>query len=193
MSKPRENGDSWLKHRTGFEDISSKLAPELEQDESTGVLSRDSFEELMDAFTSRASQRQIPLSLALVEFGGDKNPDEEVGEAGTSQEQRLVKVLRRTDPVGRLDGPRFAVLLPGCRGYDMEGVGQRIQRALTGRCELDSNGSAPHVRIGLAESPPHQVHRDGYDLFARARAALEEARCAERSPVTLLATQAFAT
>ncbi len=193
MSKPRGNGDSWLKHRTGFEDISSKLAPDLEQDDSTGVLSRDSFEELMDAFTSRASQRQIPLSLALVEFGGDK-PDEEAAEAGTpSQELRLVEVLRRTDPVGRLDGPRFAVLLPGCRGYDLEAVGQRIQRALTGRCELDGSGSAPHVRIGLAESPPHQPHRDGYNLFARARAALEQARCAERSLGTLLATQAFAT
>ena len=162
---------SWPRSSTGFEDLATALESQLTRDEQTGLFTRGAFVELLDAFAARASQRRIPLSMAVLEMAprvplAEPLDDAEEDPLAILAEQ-VADVLRKSDPIGRLGGDRIAVLLPGCRGDDMRSVGVRLQRALE---------TGVIVCIGLAENAQRTRGQVGQELYDRAGRALSDAR-----------------
>jgi GGDEF domain-containing protein len=145
------------------------MLPKLARDQDTGLLTQDAFRELLEAFSARAWQRNIPLTLAIVEVGEDDERTVQIRDL-------LEQVLRKSDTVGRFDTRCLAVLLPCCGGDDMQSVGSRIQQAMRDGLMLC---------VGLADRPARSTGSE--EISLRALQALQEARESEARLAALAA------
>jgi diguanylate cyclase (GGDEF)-like protein len=138
--------ESSFDSRGGFDDVRQAMTGEIEREADSLLLSRHSFERLLNALLVRAPQRRVALGLIGVELEDWKSHVERLGEtdaraALAKLARDLRKRVRGTDELGRLGASQVGVLLVGCEAHVLGGVGERLHHALDGR-EL---GEAPGV------------------------------------------------
>jgi GGDEF domain-containing protein len=170
--------------RNGFGDLRRALAAELAREADTLLLTRGSFEKLLDALLLRARQRRTAIGLVGLFFEDWKALSERGGEAALMRAfAELMRDLRRrsrtSDEIGRVAEAQIALILPGCEPPDLTHVGTRIRLALEGR-ELGLGAERIRISAGGAEllASPRSGNPGAAQLLAELENLLEAARAA---------------
>ncbi len=99
------------------------LQQQWSRDGLTGVLNLSAMNQAIDNLCAQVTRTGEPLAFAQLDIDRlgslNRSAGHGAGDAVVRQLARLLlRRLRRSDPVGRLSGDRFGVLLPGCRADD---------------------------------------------------------------------------
>lgn len=150
-------------------------------DDPTGLVPRDAFERVVEAFHDRAARLHRPLAVLVLEIGTLKNPERAPAlEAGVLG--RIARLVRHSDPNARVDQAQVAILAPGCGAGDVPGIAERIRVGLGAGGATDGRARAEQVVIGMAAADPHHDGSEAAALLASAYTALSRAELApERS------------
>ena len=145
-------------------------------DKLTGLANRQKLSGDMAEAMLRAHQREVPLSVLLLDVDNFKNVNDTFGHlAGDAVLQALsalaVDVMRPQDIAGRWGGEEFLVLLPETGANEAGEIAEKLRR----RIEEFSFADGLHctVSIGLAEMRPYDTQDS---LIHRADTALYHAK-----------------
>lgn len=129
-----------------------------ERDALTDVFNRRSFMLLLDKAMSRASRKNGPLAVLMVDLDHFKSINDSWGhKVGDDALRHFVEIatqcLRNDDIIGRIGGEEFAILLPDS---NLEGASRTASRlrALIANTPLQHNMQALHITasIGVASA-----------------------------------------
>jgi diguanylate cyclase (GGDEF)-like protein len=181
----------------GAAGVADAPGDDVGRDPLTGLWSAGHLEERLDAEVLRATRHNEPLSLVVLELDERAELARKRG-AGAADlaliaaAEALTRCTRGTDIVARCREPAFAIVLPNTHFAGAMATADRIWRGLAGGAvELDGGGRARlSASIGVACFPNREV-RNGRDLLAVARRALERARAEGPAHVCLVQHQAY--
>lgn len=116
----------------------------VRHDQLTGALNRRGLEETLDRELARASRRQAPLCIALLDVDNFKSLNDAYGhQTGDDALVHLARVIRETmrphDTLARYGGEEFLIILPDTPLLDAVAAVTRLQRELTKRFFLHNN------------------------------------------------------
>jgi two-component system cell cycle response regulator len=158
-------------------DIRSKLESLAMTDHLTGLCNHRFFQERLLEEVSRANRSAAPVTLLLYDIDDFKEVNDSYGHLlGDQVLQRVAAagraICRIEDPVCRIGGEEFAVILPGQSGGPAQVLAERIRRSVL---ELSfPMETRVTVSVGLAEAPTNASSPRG--LFACADLALRWAK-----------------
>ena len=158
-------------------DIRSKLESLAMTDHLTGLYNHRFFQERLLEEVSRANRSEAPVSLLIYDIDDFKDVNDSYGHLLGDQVLQGVAsaasgVCRIEDPVCRIGGEEFAVILPGQSGTQAQVLAERIrQSVLELSFPMDTHVT---VSLGLAEAPTNAS--SPRDLFACADLALRGAK-----------------
>ncbi len=161
-------------------------------DHLTGALTRAALYEHLDELARREGRRREPISLLVADLDQFKAINDERGHARgdvvlAAAVERIRSSLRPLDPVYRVGGEEFLVMLEGADLAGATSAAERV-RATVGRHRL--SGVAVTVSVGVATVGADEAF--DYDrVFARAATALLAAKAAGRDRVVADATVAM--
>lgn len=116
-------------------------------DPLTGVENRRGLARLFARERARGERQQVDLAVILLDLDYFKQVNDQHGHATGDRAlqmlcQTLRQVVRPSDPIGRLGGEEFALLLPGCNWPQLQRLVPRIQQAIGTMVVPDDNGQA---------------------------------------------------
>ena len=168
--------------RSGLGDVRRALASELSREPDTLLLTRASFEKLVDAMLMRAQQRRAAIGLVALHFEdwkalADRAGPEPLAVAFATLTRELRRRSRSSDEFGRLGEAQIALILPGCEPPALQHVATRIRLGLEGR-ELELDDSPARLSaIGVEIlASPHPGSPGAAQLIAELESLLETAR-----------------
>ena len=157
------------------------LTWEVDHDPLTGLLSRRSFDRLLERGFGRPGEPDAAVSLLMIDLDDFKGINDRLGHTAGDRVlhtvgQRLRSVLRRSDVVARWGGDEFAVVVEtDARGLRAGAVAQRLLAVTRQPLPLDPGDFLVHASIGIALSRPGDEPRC---LPSRADRALYTAKAA---------------
>ena len=157
------------------------LTWEVDHDPLTGLLSRRSFDRLLERAIATPREPDAAVSLLMVDLDDFKAVNDQLGHATGDRvlvtvAERLRAVLRRGDPVARWGGDEFAAVVEtDARGLRAGGVAQRLLSATREQLPLEVGPFLVHASIGVAVWRPGDAARS---LPHRADRALYAAKAA---------------
>jgi diguanylate cyclase (GGDEF)-like protein len=168
--------------RIESETVRCELSDSLGIDPQTGLVSRASLEQLIDAHHARARRSQGAVSVMIIEIDGLKAVREKLGldaalDIVREIAARAEATLRGTDRTARFAEDQIAALLPGCGEENLHQAAERVRARI--EAEPVETGVGPfhaQVAIGLAVSIPHQDGLDSRSLIMHASSALDRAQ-----------------
>jgi diguanylate cyclase (GGDEF)-like protein len=158
-------------------DIRSKLESLAMTDHLTGLYNHRFFQERLLEEVSRANRSEAPVSLLIYDIDDFKEVNDRHGHLLGDQVLQGVAsaasgICRIEDPVCRIGGEEFAVILPGQSGTQAQALAERIRLSvLELSFPMDTHVTAS---LGLAEAPTNAS--SPRDLFACADLALRGAK-----------------
>jgi len=174
-------------------DIRARLQTQVVTDHLTGLHNHRFFQERLAEETARASRQHSSLSLLVFDIDDFKWINDHHGhQIGDQVLQELAgacrAVCRAEDPVCRIGGEEFAIIMPGQTVSHAARLADRLLQAIR---ELSlPSGIQITISIGLAETPRHPL--GPRPLFARADAALLAAKAAGKDRAVLYGSAVFA-
>jgi diguanylate cyclase (GGDEF)-like protein len=158
-------------------EIRARLEQDTVTDHLTGLYNHRHFHERLSEEVGRAQRHQSTVALLLFDLDDFRAINEAEGHRfGDHVLQVVADVSRRTcrveDPVCRIGGEEFAVILPGQSVQDALALGERIRTAVS-----DTTLASPYeltVSVGVAGAPFHG--RSSRILYDRASVALARAK-----------------
>lgn len=141
-------------------DLAAYLRLQATSDELTGMYNRRGFGDAAEREIRNAQRQRRPLSVVVADIDGFKAINDRHGHiAGDSAlkhfANRLERLLRRGDLMGRVGGEEFAVLLVNTRAQDAVEVVERIRRDIAavpvegaGRIEMTASFGVTGLRPG---------------------------------------------
>jgi len=165
-------------------DIRSKLESLAMTDYLTGLHNHRYFQERLQEEVSRASRSGVPVSLLLYDIDDFKKVNDSYGHLLGDEVLAAVAtaahgICRIEDPVCRIGGEEFGVILLGQSGAQARFVADRIRRSVL---ELSlPMETRVAVSVGLAEAPMNAA--SPRDLFACADLALRAAKAQGKNRV----------
>jgi diguanylate cyclase (GGDEF)-like protein len=105
------------------------------RDELTGLWNRRAIFPILNRELSRCSREKKPITVMMVDFDHFKTINDRHGhQAGDAVlregAQRMLKVLRPYDSIGRYGGEEIIILLPGCDRKEARAVGERLAESI---------------------------------------------------------------
>jgi len=170
-----------------LEALNRKLEEQATTDGLTGVRNRRAFEARLEEEASRAVRNSAPLSLIIMDLDHFKRVNDRYGHGvGDAVLKDFVGTvtpnLRASDPLFRVGGEEFVVLLPGSDGSAARDLAQRIRRTVADRLVPSERGQVRYtVSIGIATLA--QSGSAPEDLFRAADRALYRAKETGRNRV----------
>jgi diguanylate cyclase (GGDEF)-like protein len=161
-----------------------------EIDPLTGLLNRRGLKRVLEAELLPRVRLGYDLVAIMVDCDGFKavndDYDHVAGDLVLRQvAERIRSALRPGDPLVRVGGDEFLVLLPGARHADALRVANRIREVVAaGRIPIPFRQSevALTVSVGVAQIPRHV--RDADDIVSRADSRLRQSKTAGKNRVT---------
>lgn len=154
-------------------------------DPLTGVGNRATVLHQLESHVELARRHQRPLAVILADLDWFKQVNDTHGHRAGDRAleafgQLLQHRLRGSDPVGRLGGDEFLIVLPDTSVAMALTAAEGLRRALAGHALALDEGQALRLScsLGVAELKP--VDTDGGALLARADAALYAAKAGGR-------------
>lgn len=168
--------------RSGFGDVRRALADELAREADGVLLTRGSFEKLLDAVLVRARERRSPIGLVALRFEDWKPLADRAGEDALVRAlgeiaRELRRRARSSDELGRIAQAEIALILPGCEEPALAVVATRIRLAVEGR-EVALAGARVRLSALAVEiaACPRNGNPGAAPLIAELEQALELAR-----------------
>jgi diguanylate cyclase (GGDEF)-like protein len=176
QARAREEGERY--ERVLFTDLRRQFGSSLSTDEASGLLSRDSFETVLEAFFRRAREARSSLGLAVVELDELKTLGSEfTGEVVREVRSRVEAQTRNSDVSARFSEDQVTVLIAGCWPADLEHVAERIRVEVEGRPFIAGGAERSFsVAIGIATATPHLDALDPRAFVRLAFSALDRAK-----------------
>ena len=157
-------------------------------DPLTGIYNRRFFLQRMEEEMSRASRHMSPISLLYIDVDLFKSINDthghQAGDAVLKQLARIMlRLLRKSDIVGRIGGEEFMIMLPDTDGAAGQIIAERLRKRVENTPFLFNDVSIDvTVSLGVYSSPDPEAI--GVDEFVnRADAALYEAKEGGRNRV----------
>jgi diguanylate cyclase (GGDEF)-like protein len=159
-----------------FTDLRRELASSLSIDEQSELLTRESFETVLEAFHRRARKARSSLGLMLIHVDQLKEVAPEIQGAVLKEvRERVETQTRGSDLCGRFTEDQVAVLIAGCWPPDLQHVAERVRVAVEGR-PLRTDDRPAGVTIGVAATTPHLDSLDPRAFVRLACSALDRAQ-----------------
>jgi diguanylate cyclase (GGDEF)-like protein len=161
-----------------------------EVDPLTGLLNRRGLKRVLDSDLLPRMRLGGDLAAVMIDCDEFKavndTYDHVAGDLVLRQvAERIRSALRPGDPLARVGGDEFLVLLPGARHADALRVANRIRDAVGGSSipiPFRESEVALTVSVGVAQIPRHA--RDADDIVGRADARLRQSKLAGKNTVT---------
>jgi two-component system, cell cycle response regulator len=151
---------------------------EMLVDPLTQVYNRSALLSMLFRETDRVQRMKTPLCLLLMDIDGFGRWNSRLGPAACDEllrqvVERLQRLLRSYDLLGRVDGDEFLIVLPGCRATDAALLVDRARTEVF-REPFHVGGEALHLSacFGLAASDG----RSPVVVVREAETALEQAK-----------------
>lgn len=164
----------------------TSLRESSERDPLTGLNNRGSFEQAMRGLLPRAQTEGRPLSLVVADIDHFKQVNDiwghQAGDLAIAGFGELVqKMVRGCDTAGRIGGEEFCIAVWNCPNEPAERLAERIRLAFARLQHAELNDDIRlTASFGLATAREGETYED---LFARADAALYEAKSNGRNRV----------
>lgn len=139
--------------------LEQDLQRQAQTDAVTGLPNRNAFHQhLSDALARRAPGARV--SMLLVDLDNFKIVNDTLGHQRGDEllqgiGQRLQQLLPASNPVCRIGGDEFAVLLPQTRGEEAEHTAQRIVELLNEPIHVGDTDIYASASIGVCHAPQH--------------------------------------
>lgn len=158
-----------------------QLAARALHDPQTGLLVRSVFLEQVSHALTRMARCPHPLAVLFIDLDGLKKINDTYGHAAGDEliacsAERLRAGVRPSDPVARIGGDEFVVLLDDLHDEaEAEAVAARLVESMTLPCRLQAEVfTSPTASIGIAVADNADI--TAYDLVSRADAAMYRAK-----------------
>ena len=181
---------TYLSERTA-RDIArlAELERDVIVDPLTGIYNRRYFKERFVIERERCARTGKAFSLIIADLDHFKSINDKYGHAAGDHvlnvaAARLSDVIRSSDILARFGGEEFVVLAPHTDGFEAVNLGERLKRAVESTDITIPGVGQTRVTasFGVAES---QIGEESDALFARADAALYDAKEAGRNRVSM--------
>jgi diguanylate cyclase (GGDEF)-like protein len=184
----QESLEQEVKRRTReLEALNQRLEELATTDSLTGVHNRRAFEERLSEELARAGRTNSPLSLIIMDLDHFKGINDRFGHAVGDEVlkdfvQTLSPLLRASDPLFRIGGEEFVILLPGSEAAAAQELAHRIRATIAARRLPSDRGEVRYtVSIGIASLA--QTGPAAEDLLRAADRALYRAKETGRNRV----------
>lgn len=184
---------AWVAQELGFTKAVAALQQLAETDPLTGCYNRRAFEQRARDIMISHRQTRSPATLVLIDLDNFKDVNDRLGHAaGDAVLQTLAETcgqsFRASDPVGRIGGDEFAVMLDGAGTEDAKAVIDKFQSLIRANRVSGPDGPFGYTATcGLAALGPGTACLKSW--FGRADAALYEAKRAGRDTSRACATE----
>ncbi len=172
------------------------LIRETSVDALTGVFNRNWFNARMIEVQAVSRLQNVEFGIAVIDIDHFKEVNDNFGhQAGDAVlrdvAQALSSVTRNDETIARYGGEEFVLLLENASPMGMEAVGERLRSTVENTAiEFEGTPIPVTVSIGIAHGMPQQNNNFCKEVFARADAALYEAKHNGRNQVVLDSTLA---
>ncbi len=168
-----------------LEELNASLFHDSQTDKLTGLSNRRHFDELLAEEFARASRKDLPLSVMLIDVDHFKVFNDTFGHsAGDETLRQVSRVLteskRSQDHVARYGGEEFVVLLPNTSEEGAMILAERIRRAVQ-----NSDWSFGQVTISLGVCTFSGSNHTIGDLMVATDEALYASKSSGRNRATL--------
>ena len=167
------------------------LIRETSVDALTGVFNRNWFNARMAEVQAVSRLQEVEFGIAVIDIDHFKDVNDNFGhQAGDvvlrDVAQALSSVTRRDETIARYGGDEFVLLRENANTIGMTAVGERLRSTVEQTViEVDGTRIPVTVSIGIAHGMPQQNNDFCKEVFARADAALYEAKHNGRNQVVL--------
>ncbi len=161
-----------------------RMRHQAHHDSLTDLPNRGALKHSIAAAVARAHHDEEALAVLFLDLDHFKEVNDRLGHAAGDRllkevAQRLLRLLRHEDTVGRLGGDEFLILLEGLPAPRFAGqVAAKLIEALTQPFVLDGEQVKVGASIGIAVFPEHAP--DAEALINHADAAMYDAKAAGR-------------
>lgn len=180
--------DDLLAEAENIRDANFELEQLAATDGLTGLFNARTMRERLTVEIENAYR--APLGCLLIDLDHFKKINDQhghpFGDFVLVEVARILKsAVRRIDPVGRLGGEEFMVILPGTPEKEALMVAERIRKSISAE-EFSSDGKNIHVTVSVGVAMhPNNEFRDGPALQKAADDALYNAKKSGRNRVVL--------
>lgn len=134
----------------------TRLAEAVRTDVLTGLPNRRCVEERLRAMVAAAARQGRPCAVLVVDVDRFKQVNDTVGHLAGDQvlaacADRMSRVLRADEAIGRWGGEEFLVLLPDATAEQARVVGERLRQAVHLPLVVGDHMLVPSVSIGAAD------------------------------------------
>jgi diguanylate cyclase (GGDEF)-like protein len=192
ISKPFNVDELQVRVRAGrrIAELEQKLRIKASNDALTGLYNRGAIIEILEKELVRHQRNQHAFSIVFGDIDHFKSINDNYGHLGGDAvlcevAQRISRVLRSYDALGRYGGEELLVVLPGCEANEATEIAERIRQAVCHQPVASDYGTIP-VSISLGIAVMEQGQNTSFNaLIHQADAALYQAKEKGRNRVEL--------
>jgi diguanylate cyclase (GGDEF)-like protein len=168
-------------------DRSRRIRTTAHRDDLTGLLNAAAMIEEIDQAIGLARRVGEAVAVLAIDLDHFRRINEQCGSAAGDlvlihAARVIAGSVRTSDPVGRMGGEEFAVLLRRCRPDDARRIAEKIRSGVSGAPVALGEGSVTvRVSLGLAGYPDHG--NSGKEVLGAAERALGQAKQTGRDRV----------
>ena len=193
LGKPFDAQELKVRLRAGkrIVDLEEALRVQATHDALTGAWNHGAIIDMLELELARAEREGISTGAVLVDLDNFKRVNDTYGHLTgdavlRESAQRMTRVLRRPDVLGRYGGEEFLVVLPGCEEPDAQGLAERLRRCIACDPVATSMGKVSFT-ISLGVTTIGKGERMGVaEVLQRADEALYQAKREGRNRVVVV-------
>jgi diguanylate cyclase (GGDEF)-like protein len=192
VNKPFDAQELKVRLRAGqrIVELEEALRVQATHDSLTGAWNHGAIIEMLERELARARREGSTLGLVMADLDHFKQVNDRFGhlagdEVLRAAAQRMTRVLRRYDFLGRYGGEEFLILLPRCAAADAAGLADRLRRCVAAEPVTTSAGLIEFtMSLGVTTSDrQHEAAAEA--LVQRADQALYQAKRLGRDQVAV--------
>jgi diguanylate cyclase (GGDEF)-like protein len=193
VNKPFDSQELKVRLRAGARivELEEALRIQATHDSLTGAWNHGAIIELLEREVARSRREMTTLGVVMADLDHFKQVNDRYGHLAGDQvlqgaAQRMTRLLRRYDCLGRYGGEEFLILLPRCQAADAAGLAERLRRSVAAEPVATRTGLISFtMSLGVTASKCTE-QTSAEVLLQRADSALYEAKRLGRNQVSVI-------